>query len=1660
MASQKIGIVFAVDGEKELKSALQAAKKETGLYQTALKNLSKESSDSKNSLKYLQDQQEKLSSAQKAWTDRVKIAQDGLKNATDTYNNNRESLEKLRAQYDEAKDKLREMKEAGDTSSESYRQQKDLVDKLATAVSQQAVVVNESKGKVNDWNRELNTAESGLRQCNSEIDKNEQYLKEAKDATDGCATSIDKYGNEVKEAKDDQNEFNESLSSIVKNRIADFAVDALRGLGEKAKEAAKYVVEVGSSFEAQMSKVSAISGATGGDFDALKDKAMEMGRTTVFSASDAGSAMEYMAMAGWKTSDMLNGISGIMDLAAASGENLGTASDIVTDALTAFGQSAAESGRLADIMAAASSNANTNVSMMGETFKYAAPVAGALGYTMEDTALAIGLMANAGIKASQAGTSLRGGLTNLVKPGKQAAEAMDQYKISVTDDKGNMRSFRDLIEHLRERLGGLSEKEQAAAAAALFGKNAMSGWLAIINAAPGDVDKLTNAIDNSAGTAKKMADIMVDNFPGAVQLFNSATESLGITLYNYFSGPLTKAVSLATDLINGITNYLTPTKSIVTEYINEVDRANQSVKASIDHANQVVADAVVEAERLDASKKVITDILDNAQKVNEIDLGKGRTAIVNAAGEIISFGYKPLEEGTEDIKDDLDSLNDVNLGNAKTILIEYGDAGETAKGKIDELGNIEIDTTGIEVGTDAIIKVMDDVTGETETAKGTITGLGEIRIDTGTTAESINTVVTALSRINDVDTSQAAEQVYLVTDAYDKFAMSKTVEAMSAMIPELSQAWDDQGGVLRATTEDLNNWFETEKAVVLQSAFLEKQKELLQAQADAIVNNAMALQAQSKAMDTYGDSVEKNTQYVDEWGNVQTVATKGTEEGRAAIEKANVAVKESEENMQAANEAVEIFDQVMKDTLEPLGLSADSMNEMADAAKADDEALNGAGVSAEGAADALDNLEGAEEDAAEDAEKLAEEQEKLSKKIDKAKEAFEEAWGSVDAFEEKQKELGDTEELLEWAEAQVEYINDVTDAYKEMVEKIQSGLDSYVRALDTSGEEGSSALDNMITNMNEKSAELEEWVENMKILGERAGRDLPQGLYDELVAAGPEKTREAVQELVNAAEGETDKFREVAESYEHSLSVKSSAEVLASYTSAGKAYASALSGGYVDGTVAETPVVESASTNMMGAANTAATQEATNAMEAGKEAVDSLSEGIDKNQKVAEQSAEAVVDIAADAASKATAKFAEGGARSVTTYAGNIDLNKNKAKKAAENLANDAATAATNKASAFVTSGAEAVTKYTKGISDNQSRVRSAAESAVSQGVDAAKRKSDEFNTAGRQAMSSMAKGVTDGQPAVANAARNAVTNAKNEASGEVNGFNTIGNQIPVKIADGIRSNGTYIVNATVNAIRDAKNNASAETSYFSGIGERIPGSIANGITIGKWQVSSSGVNVVSGAFVEMNNYANRWDTFEIVGGNISAGISRGIYGRENEVYNAARIVASNALDAAQRVLGIHSPSVAFEKGVGEQADRGAALGFEKNSGLVEDAARGMAKDAIRAASDEMSKSAGTQLDMSANLTIDTVQTVRQKVSTESIKVSNDLANALVSNEQATAENTRAINALVNAFKMPEVQEPRPNWKRPSQSATKISNGHLTTQRSKSSTTTAKTGRR
>lgn len=496
------------------------------------------------------------------------------------------------------------------------------------------------------------------------------------------------------DTKIDTNGFKSGIDKI--KSIAQAGVSAvtttLAGITAALGAGATAAATVGSSFEAAMSKVSAISGATGDSLQSLTDKAKEMGAKTKFSASESASALQYMAMAGWDTESMLNGIDGIMNLAAADGLDLATTSDIVTDALTAFNLKASDSTHFADVLAKASSSANTNVSMLGESFKYVAPLAGTMGYSVEDVSLALGLMANASVKGSMAGTSLKTALSNLASPTEDMANVMTQYGISISDAEGNALPLIDVMKQLREKFSGLSETEQAATASTLFGKEAMSGMLAIINASDSDFDNLTKNINNADGAAQAMADTMQDNLQGQITILKSGLEGLGIEIYEGMSAPLQEAAVEAQNYVNrlteafksgGLSKMIEEAGSIFGELaVKAAEAAPEMINAAVDFLQSFVDGIANNADKLaksavniiqtlitsviehatdliKAAKVIVSELVDNLNKLLPKELQAPVKEAVNTIKK--SFENGGLKKAIESVKNIV-----VNLGKAFT----------------------------------------------------------------------------------------------------------------------------------------------------------------------------------------------------------------------------------------------------------------------------------------------------------------------------------------------------------------------------------------------------------------------------------------------------------------------------------------------------------------------------------------------------------------------------------------------------------------------------------------------------------------------------------------------------------------------------------------------------------------------------------------------------------------------------------------------------------------------------------------------------------------------------------------------------------------------------------------------------------------------------------
>lgn len=496
----------------------------------------------------LKNVQESLSKQVELHTKKVDIYKQALEKTTLKLSDNIKKRDGLKSSLESANKKYDEAIKLYGRESKEAKNAKEKVDKLKQAHESAEKAVENNAKKVQGYETKLNKAKSQMVKTQGELKK----------VSDELDTSTNKWAKASQKLEDHSKKL-----KTIGNNISDFGGKLtthvslpLMGIGVLASK-------VGMDFEAEMSKVKAISSATGEDFVKLKNIAEEMGAKTKFSATQSAEGLEYMAMAGWKTNEMLTGLPPVLDLATASGTDLGRTSDIVTDAITAFGLKAKDVSMFSDVLAAASNNANTNVEMMGATFQYAAPVAGALGYSVQDTALAIGLMANAGIKAEKAGTALRGGLTNLVNPTDKMAEAMDKYNISVTEADGTMKPFRQLIIEIREKLGGLDEATQASAVANIFGKEAMSGWLAVINGSDEDLNKLTSAIDNCEGATAKMAETMQDNAKGSITEMKSALEGAGIKVFETLAPHITNIANKVSELANKFSELSPETQEMI-----------------------------------------------------------------------------------------------------------------------------------------------------------------------------------------------------------------------------------------------------------------------------------------------------------------------------------------------------------------------------------------------------------------------------------------------------------------------------------------------------------------------------------------------------------------------------------------------------------------------------------------------------------------------------------------------------------------------------------------------------------------------------------------------------------------------------------------------------------------------------------------------------------------------------------------------------------------------------------------------------------------------------------------------------------------------------------------------------------------------------------------
>ena len=436
--------------------------------------------------------------------------------------------------------------------------------------------IGETTGSTTALEREKLKLEQRIINTESALDKQKQKLGETKDRLDAAGVSTTDLANkdaeltakiqelteEQKKAAEGAGEFgNAGLQTIeaVGGAIAAAGIaEAMKGIADAYREC----VQVAGDFEQAMSAVEAIADSNTSEMAALTAEAKELGATTKFTAQQSANAMEYMAMAGWDAQEMLGGMNGVINLAAAAGEDLAQVSDIVTDNLSAFGLRASDTAHFADVLAAAAANSNTNISIMGETFKSSSSVAGALGYSIEDVAVMVGLMANNSVKGSRAGTALRNIFNGLLGGVTLTAKAFGELDYSAVNSDGSMKGLMETVEDLRGYFGQMTEAERVNNAMTIAGMRGYNGLLAILNATNDDFQSLYSSVTNCTGAAERMAKVKLDNLNGDITLMNSAMEALQSTIGEQFNPELRALTQLKTELLNGLNDFIIESPSL------------------------------------------------------------------------------------------------------------------------------------------------------------------------------------------------------------------------------------------------------------------------------------------------------------------------------------------------------------------------------------------------------------------------------------------------------------------------------------------------------------------------------------------------------------------------------------------------------------------------------------------------------------------------------------------------------------------------------------------------------------------------------------------------------------------------------------------------------------------------------------------------------------------------------------------------------------------------------------------------------------------------------------------------------------------------------------------------------------------------------------------
>ena len=1352
-----------------------------------------------------------------------------------------------------SKSTAQEIDKASDQAQKSVEEVAKSAEKTGKQVEKSA---KDSASKAGQAAKQgADSAAKGTESASTKMQQSHKKVKDtAKESADGA-----------KKSWEESNQSTVASTESATSKMAGLMKKSAAVIGVASVAAAKKTIDVGKSFEAGMSEVQAISGASGKDLEKLSAKAKQMGATTKFSATESATALKYMAMAGWKTNQMVSGLSGVMNLAAASGEDLGTVSDIVTDSMTAFGLKAKDSGHFADVLAKASSSSNTNVAMMGETFKYVAPLAGSMKYSIEDTATAIGLMANAGIKGSQAGTSLRSIITRLVKPPKDAATALNALGISTTKADGSMKPLRETMAELREKFSGLTESQKASYASSIAGQEAMSGLLAIVNASDSDFNKLQKAIDNSSGAAKKQADVMNNNLQGALYDLGSVAESVGIGIYEDIKTPLTKAVGVGTAQLRILSNKLKKggIKEIVPkEAINTVENLGKVAMVAGKGGVKVLgAAAKLVGNNMEVALPVATSLLTVFKGYKAVTTVVTAFRTVSAATEGASTGVQIL--GTA-----------IQLFTGKTISATTATAAFktvcTALGGPVGIGVVAVGA--LAAGVAAYTLTQKKAVTEADRYYSSCTKLKKKQEEMAASIKSLhkeNQKNVDSTRANGVQADQLYQRLTKLMNVEHKSAGTKAqivsvVKQLNELLPGLNLEYDKEADKLNKSTSAIKKNIAALKEQAMAKAYQKGMESAASKVAKADIENENAIKKKTEATNKYNAAVEKMNQ-VTAKVNQGKITTSSDEYKKAsndltkyydAMMTANKAVEQSGKNLNAAQKELTTYtDKYTAQTNYTEYLkSLDDLAKQAKIKASDIPKSVGEGIKQGVYANPTSGKELKSLIKLDDlvnSDQLAKMQEQGMKIPQYLAQGISD--GSV-SFKTAATQLGNA---INWEDL----IQQVKDKGKEVPDSIAQGISSGQYAVPTSIK----AVKNLIT------------FEDLKAKALQGGIEVPDYLANG-ITSGSMKPEEAVKALSNLVSFQDmiDKAGIEGSKVPTELATRV-AQGQISVQAAVKQLTDAV-GKESEKTAQKTSDAKKkieSNTKLKAPDNSATTNSLKKVAKASNEASSSLKKNQTEIKKASKipatdntQSAKTTFGAFPKEAKKASTEVKSSSKTLKSTATKTLAANDGAAKKAGAKLGND----------------------FAKGIASKSGAAKSAGSKVSKAGSSGASAQKSSFVSVGGNLSLGLASGIRSNSGAVSSAAREAVRAAvaAAKAEGKIHSpsrvmESDVGKWMPLGMAAGIRKYTKDVedasgemANASVEATATALGIHSPSRVYEDAIGKNIPKGVAKGVREGQTELNAE-MNLAVNEALSAAKSASKKGNYSDIGNNLVSGISEAL---------------------------------------------------------------------------------------------------------------------------------------------------------------------------------------